>query len=187
MTTKHKLHPKIKQHWKATKNIIRLTLERKNLKCRKCHKKISFSKKEIKCFVDGFKMGKGKRLDTWSEIPIQVLSGLFIHDPFHILCYKCKADVYRFMGVIPDKHDSDTFPQQITSLPDGMDIGDWLSKKTKRWEIHYKKKRIPFFKKTFAKLMKEACKAYIKKYPYIPYNQKQLIKLIKNYKLRDMD
>lgn len=183
---KKQISAKIKAHQKATESIVRLTLERKNLRCRKCKKKISFTKKEMKCFIDGFQWSKKmKGSMSWSAIPIQIMSPLFIHEPFHILCHKCKNDVYRFMGMIPDKHDHEVFPSKTTMMPEGADVGDWIMSKTKDWTTTYKKIQEPYNKKKYMKYLKEACKAYKKKYPYIPYTEKKLLDVVEKYGFRD--
>ncbi len=185
--SKYKLHPKIKKHWKASEDIIRLTLERKNLKCRRCSKKLKFSKKHIDYFIKGFKWGKkSSSPNTWAALPFQILSPIFVHEPYHIVCSKCSNAIYRFMGVIPDKHDHKVFPSQVTTMPEGADVGDWLSSKTKEWIIYYKNKSEKYTKEKYMKYLRKACREYKKKYPYIPYSNARLVQVVKSYKFKDM-
>ena len=87
------------------------------------------------------------------------------------------------MGKIPDLYDSSTFPQKLSVAVAVKDfVKELKSDKPTKYYIHYKKKEYPDTPKKYDDLVAKSVKDYVKKYPYIQYTEKQLVRIIKSYK-----
>ena len=129
-------------------------------------------------------MNKNKTLGTSdSEFPFGIVqSGFQSTRPF-IVCKSCRDDIYRFMGKIPDLHDEDVFPQKLVTYNNPNEALKGLIGKDneKDYHIRFGKREFKNNAGVFDKLLTKSVKAYIKKYPYIKYTEKQLIKALKAY------
>jgi len=159
----------------------------KTAKCTKCRKTIEV-KKLLDCrnkWLDA--MNSRKTIATSdSEFPFGTVQGIFQSTNPFVLCKECQYEVYRFMGKIPDLLSSRTFPQKLSEAVAVEDfVKELKSDKPAKYKIHYKKKKYPDTPKKYNELVAKSVKEYIKKYPYIKYSEKQLVRIIKNYKLQD--
>lgn len=159
----------------------------KTTKCTKCKKTIEV-KKLLDCRNEWLThMHKNKKMGiSDSQFPFGIVQSMFQSTNPLVLCKQCQYDVYRFMGKIPDLHSHEVFPQRYSSYSsaDAM-IVSLESKKHPKYQIHYKNKKYKDSPKKYDKLLLESVKAYIKKYPHVKYSEKQLVRIIKNYKLQD--
>lgn len=156
----------------------------KTAKCTKCKKTIEV-KKLLDCRNKWLTaMNSNKKLSTAdTEFPFGIVQGVFQSTNPLVLCKECQYDVYRFMGKIPDLYSSSTFPQKLSK---GVAVKDFVkeleSNKPTKYNIHYKKKEYPDTPKKYDELVAKSAKEYVKKYPYIKYTEKQLVRIIKSYK-----
>lgn len=165
---------------KANKMLQNVLITGKKSRCERCHKRLA---DEFKCAdraINGFTVGKSRKVNTFSSMPFSYISGTFSRSHPRLLCAKCTNDVYRFIGHIPEMHDSDIFPQVTTSL-DLDDLKNGLKKKAK-WTIHYKGKTYPHSIRLKRKLLTEAVFAYKKQHPETPHTVKQLFRLLNGWK-----
>jgi len=149
-------------------------------KCIYCNKTFKTYKK---CFLP-FKMGKGKKKFTSQRLaPYIYIGKLTSHRTPSILCKVCSDKVLRFMGVIPEKHDSKVFPQIHSTACDPKDLrAQLMGEKKTKWQLDYKDIRnFTPVHPIYRKLLNEACEKYCKKY-ITPYTPKQLVRVIRSHK-----
>ncbi len=150
-------------------------------KCVSCHKKFKTYKK---CYRP-FKRGKGKKAFTSMRIAPNIYVGKLTshHNPY-VLCDRCSMDVLRFIGVIPDKHESKKFPQLHTGPMDPEQFFLELDgKKRTQWKLDYRSayKSAPNKKGLYNKLLFQACIEYCRRH-VTPYTPKGLMRVIKSHK-----
>ncbi len=160
----------------------------KTVKCVKCKKNIEV-KKLLDCRTKWItQMNSNKKLGiSDSEFPFGIVQGMFQSSHPLVLCKLCQYDVYRFMGKIPDLYASSVFPQRATT---GLSIDKFFeelkSKQPTIYEISYKGKKYKDSPKKYNQLLLQSVKVYLKKYPYMKYSEKQLVRILKNYKLQKL-
>ncbi len=154
---------------------------KKEERCIVCKKKYNTNRK---CWKP-FKMGKGKKAPTSMRISSQIYIGKLTsyHSPY-LLCGKCSNRILRFIGVIPDKHDSKVFPQLHSTSVDSEEFFKQLrGEKKTRWQLSYKKAfdDVPNKKGLYKRLLAQACREYCSKYQ-TPYTPRQLMRAIRSHK-----
>ena len=155
----------------------------KDPKCIKCQ--TSLKKIQGMCAdasIKGMKLGKSKVNNNFSSLPFSFISGMFVDDPYSLLCYKCTSFIKRSIGIIPEKWDSKTFPQMSTPLLTN-DKGEHDFNKKSKWTIRYKGKEYPHTKQLQNEFMDQGVREYIKQYPECPHNEEKLKRLLTSYKL----
>lgn len=161
-------------------NLVLADMKEKE-RCIVCHKKYKTYKK---CYKP-FKRGKGKKATTTMPLSPNIYIGkLTSHEEPYVLCDKCSKRVLRFIGVIPDKHDSKVFPQIHSQATDVKDFMDYLNgKKKTKWQLTFKSgfKNVPNKKGLYDRLLGQACHDYCNTHQ-TPYTPKQLVRVIKSYK-----
>jgi hypothetical protein len=141
-----------------------------------------------KCFKP-ITTGKGKnKLTSGAIAPFLIVGRITTMLKHPVACKVCSYKIIRVAGVIPERYDSDTFPQVVTG---GLEVDEMMerlrSKKPKKhkWFIMYKKKKdVPHTKALYDKYLTEACKKYLKKFSETPYNLKQLKQYFKTVGLK---
>ena len=150
-------------------------------KCVSCHKKFKTYKK---CYKP-FKWSKKKGVPTTMRIAPNIYVGkLTSHSNPYVLCRNCSFNVLRFIGVIPDKHESKIFPQLHSGPMDSEQFFAELDgKKRTQWKLDYRSayKSAPNKKGLYNKLLFQACIEYCKRH-VTPYTPKGLMRIIKSHK-----
>jgi hypothetical protein len=166
---------------KASRTIADILINhQKDPKCIKCQKKIIIPEQCLTHSIKGMKMGKSKINNSLASLPFSFISGMFVDDPYNLLCDNCTNFIKRSIGIIPERWDSKWFPQMSTPL--SFDTSGKRKEKVK-WTIRYKKKDYPHTKQLQSKFMDEGVKAYLKEFPECPHSITKLKRLLNGYKL----